>query len=268
MSQGHYARIADRYDALVTTDADIPFFLECAQQTTGPVLELMAGTGRVTLPLVASGAEVVAVDYAPEMLARMQAKLTQAGTQAEIHLMDIRQLALERTFTLILIPFHAFPEITNPLDQLQALRAIRAHLAPGGSFVCTLHNPVIRRRTIDNQLRLARRYREGQQEVFLWLLEQDQGNDVVEVNEFFESYDSDGRLQEKLWSSVTFHLLAKTAFETMIQSVGFEVAALYGDYAKAPFDDQTSPFMIWVLQHPTQPGRNFTLAQARGVDRL
>jgi transposase len=65
MSQGHYARIAAQYDAFVTTDADIPFFVEFARQTSGPILELMAGTGRVTLPLLKSGAEVVAVDYSP-----------------------------------------------------------------------------------------------------------------------------------------------------------------------------------------------------------
>lgn len=253
MSQGHYARIADRYDALVTTDADIQFYVELAHQTTGPILELMVGTGRVTLPLLASGAEVVAVDYSPEMLARLREKITQSGFQAAIHLMDIRQLALDQTFPLILIPFHAFPEITDPVDQQQTLRAIRAHLAPGGRFICTLHNPAIRRRTIDGQLRLARRYHDEQRDVLVWLLEQDRGNDVVEVNEFFERYDGDGRLQERVWSSVTFHLLAKAAFEALIQSVGFEVVDLYGDYAKAPFDEQASPFMIWVLRTPIAP---------------
>ncbi len=253
MSQGHYTRIADRYDALVTTDADIAFFLELAQHTNGPILELMAGTGRVTLPLVANGATVVAVDYSSEMLARLREKIAQAGFQADIRLMDIRHLALDQTFDLILIPFHAFPEITDPAGQQQALRAIRAHLAPGGRFVCTLHNPAIRRRTIDGQLRLARRYQAEQSEVFVWLLEQDKGNDVVEVNEFFESYDVDGRLREKVWSSVTFHLLAKSTFEALIHSVGFEVVALYGDYAKTPFDEQTSPFMIWVLRPPASP---------------
>ncbi|MGZ3679131.1 MAG: class I SAM-dependent methyltransferase [Ktedonobacterales bacterium] len=251
MSQGHYARIADRYDALVTTDADLPFFAGLAQHTKGPILELMAGTGRVTLPLLASGSEVVAVDYSPEMLARLREKINEAGFQANIRLMDIRHLALDQTFNLILVPFHAFPEITDPVDQQQTLQAIRAHLAPEGRFVCTLHNPAIRRRTIDGQLRLARHYQNDQREVFLWLLEQDKGNDVIEVNEFFESYDGDGLLREKVWSSVTFHLLAKTTFEAMIHSVGFEVIELYGNYAKAPFDEQTSPFMIYVLQNLT-----------------
>lgn len=87
----------------------------------------------------------------------------------------------------------------------------------------------------------------------MWLSEHDRGNDVIEVNEFFETYHIDGRLQEKIWSSVTFHLLAKSAFDTMIHSVGFEVVALYGDYAKSPFDEQMSPFMIWVLQNPPIP---------------
>lgn len=248
MSQQHYARIADRYDALVTTEADIGFFLDAAHHVQGPILELMAGTGRVTLPLVASGAEVVAVDYSPEMLTHLQSKLAQARLHANVHLMDVRHLALDQTFPLILLPFHAFPEITDPQDQLTALRAIRAHLAPGGHFICTLHNPPIRRRTVDGHLRLARRYQEDLHDVFVWIAEQDIGGDAVEVHEFFERYATDGQLQEKVLSSVTFHLLTKIAFEKMIHAVGFEVVDLFGDYARAPFDEQSSPFMVWVLR--------------------
>jgi SAM-dependent methyltransferase len=250
MSQHHYARIAEQYDAFVTTDADIAFFVELAQQTQGPVLELMAGTGRVTLSLVANGAQVVAVDYSPEMLARLRTKLQEAGAQAEIQLQDIRHLALDQTFALIVIPFQAFPEITDVHDQLRALQAIQAHLAPGGRFVCTLHNPPVRRRTIDGQLRLARRYSVEADQVFVWLVEHRMDNQVVEVNEFFERYDVTGLLREKRWSSVAFHLLEKSAFESLIQSVGFEVVALYGNYEQAPFEEETSPFMIWVLANP------------------
>jgi hypothetical protein len=54
MSQKHYERIADLYDAFVTTDVDIPFFLEEARKAGGPILELMAGTGRLTIPLAQS----------------------------------------------------------------------------------------------------------------------------------------------------------------------------------------------------------------------
>ncbi|MBL8161563.1 MAG: hypothetical protein JNJ61_06205, partial [Anaerolineae bacterium] len=45
-----------------------------------------------------------------------------------------------------------------------------------------------------------------------------------------------------------FHLLEGAAFERLAAESGFDVLALYGDYAYAPFDAATSPFMIWLLR--------------------
>ncbi len=48
-----YDQIADIYDTFVRTQLDIPFFLNEASQTKGELLELMCGTGRVSVPLAA-----------------------------------------------------------------------------------------------------------------------------------------------------------------------------------------------------------------------
>ena len=43
-------------------------------------------------------------------------------------------------------------------------------------------------------------------------------------------------------------LLEREEFEALASSVGFKTMALYGDYAYAPFQHETSPFMVWVLE--------------------
>ena len=53
-----YALIADLYDEMVRFEADLPFFLEECRTAEGPVLELMCGTGRVSLPLIEAGIEL------------------------------------------------------------------------------------------------------------------------------------------------------------------------------------------------------------------
>jgi|GEM_PF-3676911 len=47
-----YTKIAELYDAYVKETFDIPFFLKEAKQSSGEVLELMSGTGRVSIPLL------------------------------------------------------------------------------------------------------------------------------------------------------------------------------------------------------------------------
>ena len=37
-------------------------------------------------------------------------------------------------------------------------------------------------------------------------------------------------------------------FQELIQSQGFNVVGLYGDYSYSEFQRKTSPFMIWILE--------------------
>lgn len=61
MSQGHDARIANVYDSFVTTELDLPFFRAQADEYGGDILERMAGTGRLTVPLIEAGFVVEAL---------------------------------------------------------------------------------------------------------------------------------------------------------------------------------------------------------------
>lgn len=248
MSRDPYDKIADLYDVYVQTDLDIPFFVAEAQRTSGKVLELMVGTGRVTLPLVQAGADLVAVDRAGKLLDVLRAKLAAQGLSAQVITQDVRQLALEDRFALVLIPFHAFPEITDPVEQLETLRRIHAHMTPGARCIITLHNPEVRRRSIDDQLRLVARRPHGEGELLFWLLQQyDVASRQVTVLEFFEEYDADGIMQRRRMVDLRFTLLEQAAFEDLIAQAGFRVLDIYGDYQRSPFDPASSPFMIYVL---------------------
>jgi SAM-dependent methyltransferase len=249
MSSAHYARIADLYDSFVLTNIDIPFFMKEGQRANGPILELMAGTGRVTLPLLEAGLSVTAVDYSPEMLNHLRQKLAARGLTAAVHTADIRQLDLGQRFRQIILPFQAFPELTTTADQQAALERIHAHLAADGEFICTLHNPRLRLAAVDGQLHLAGKLPLPDGERFIWLLQTYQSETrLVKVLEFFEDYDAHGLLTAKRFSEIQFHLLEQAAFEALIAAAGFTIAHLYGNYAYTPFDPATSPFLIYVLR--------------------
>lgn len=54
--------------------------------------------------------------------------------------------------------FHSFAHLASPEDQRKALDRIHRHLLPGGTFICTLTNPVLRHKFVDGQLHLFREY--------------------------------------------------------------------------------------------------------------
>lgn len=122
---------------------DLGFYRGLAEDFGAPVLELGAGSGRVTVALARSGFEVVAVEPSAAMRARGAARLAAAGVGDRVAWLDAdaRSLALERRFALVIAPFHMLMHLATLDDQDAALRAARAHVAPGGAFATDVYVP-------------------------------------------------------------------------------------------------------------------------------
>lgn len=248
-----YAHVADIYDCYVQTTFDVPFFLETAQAVSGPVLELMCGTGRVSIPLIQAGVDLTCVDYSPEMLAAFRLKLEALGLTAGVLEMDVRRLALNREFAQVLLPFNSFAEIISHDDQQQALAAIYRHTAAGGHFLCTLHNPPVRLSFADGLFHVMPPVSldVGQGTLIFSRIETYSADEqIVTGLQFFERYSADGVMVWKRLQTIRFCVLARGEFQQMAEAAGFTVAALYGDYDRSSFDEQTSRFMIWDLLRP------------------
>jgi hypothetical protein len=57
-----FDRVSEFYDLYVHTEADVGFWKRVAGEAKPPRLELMAGTGRITLPLLEAGLSVEGID--------------------------------------------------------------------------------------------------------------------------------------------------------------------------------------------------------------
>lgn len=246
----HWDWVASLYDTYVTATSDLPFFLREATATDGDVLELMCGTGRVSVPLAAAGVHRTCVDGSAGMLTRLREKLAARGLSAHVVQMDVRQLDLGKRFDLVILPFNSFGELTALADQQAALTRIYDHLHPGGRFIATLHNPHVRRQSLDGQLRLVGKFPRTEQPgtLLVWAIATyDATSHLVQGSQFYEEYSDTGVLERKRMLDIAFALLARDEFEALATAAGFAVTGLYGNYDWSPFDEETSPFLIWTL---------------------
>jgi hypothetical protein len=252
MMINRYDSVADLYDIYVPVTYDVDFFVREAKKAPGEVLELMSGTGRVSIPLLQAGVPLTCVDFSAGLNAVLEGKLQALGLRADVYAMDVCELELNKQFSMVIIPFSSFAHITSPDEQRKALVRIREHLVRGGTFICTLGNPKLRKETVDGQLRLAMKYAlPGTQGLLLlWNAEafSDEDGQVVEAMQFYEAYDANGVLQSKRVLELHFRLSPKEEFEELAKAAGLRVRALYGDYDYSEFGDD-SPVMIWVLEN-------------------
>ena len=138
----NYYLDARRYDAENDDySADIPFYVERAKQTGGPVLEIGCGTGRVTLPIAREGIEIVGLDVAPSMLARLREKAAKEKLDIELIEADCRAFALDRQFALIICPFSAIQHLYDRASLEAFLDCVRIHLAARAPLIFDVFNP-------------------------------------------------------------------------------------------------------------------------------
>ncbi|GAA3070590.1 hypothetical protein GCM10017562_42130 [Streptomyces roseofulvus] len=139
---GLYDRLgAPLYQDLATyDDPETRALLSGVRSAPGPVLDLAAGAGRFTLPLLAGGREVTALDLSADMLDLLRAELDRAPasmrSRCTVVQGDMSAFALGRRFPHILLG-------TTSLSLLDAegraglYRSVLDHLADGGRFRLT-----------------------------------------------------------------------------------------------------------------------------------
>ena len=244
-----YDRVADLYDLYVTQDFDVAFFVAEVKRARGKVLELMCGTGRVSLPLIEAGADLTCVDASREMLTRLEKKLRERSLEAQVIHQDVRRLDLPEEFDLAIIPFHSFSELVLKRDQELALNAIHRRLKEGGRLVCPLQDPGLRARSADGALRLSGTFAtEDGLFVVSGFETYDERTGIVDRVQSYESFDASGNLRAKRVLPMQFALISKTQFEGLAQATGFEAVALYGGYDRRDYQEGSSPYAIWILE--------------------
>ncbi|GIP34475.1 class I SAM-dependent methyltransferase [Paenibacillus sp. J2TS4] len=120
---------------------DLEYYQDKLKHCKGRILEAMAGSGRVLIPLLESGLAIDGVDYSPEMLFSCRQRCEERGLQANLYQSNLQELSLPYQYEAIFIPAGSFLLIENRQESIQALRKLYEHLQPGGRLMLDLFLP-------------------------------------------------------------------------------------------------------------------------------
>jgi SAM-dependent methyltransferase len=221
---------AERYDEWsAEMTEDVPFYVELARETEGPLVELAVGSGRVAIPVAeATGRPVLGIDTSPAMLAQAHERAAAAGVELELREGDMRDLELDEHAGLVYCPFRGLLHVPTWADRRRVFERVAASLRPGGRFAWNAfafdHTIAARLdgQHQDEPVPHSNRYAVGDNRIDITL---------------------DGGSTSSLWWAT------KNEWLGLIDVAGLEVEALYGDFDKRPFDDGSREY-VWVTRRP------------------
>ncbi|MVP00577.1 class I SAM-dependent methyltransferase [Paenibacillus lutrae] len=122
-------------------NGDLDYYHNKLKHCKGRILEAMAGSGRVLIPLLESGLQVDGMDYSRDMLASCRQRCEERGLAANLYESNLQELALPHKYEAILIPGGSFLLIEDRQQSIQALKRLYEHLEPGGRLLLDLFLP-------------------------------------------------------------------------------------------------------------------------------
>jgi SAM-dependent methyltransferase len=254
-----YAFVADLYDHVVPyrERPDVAFYVNAAETSGGPVLELGCGTGRVLIPTARAGFEIVGLDLSIHMLEICRERLQEEADaiQARVELVeaDMRDFNLGREFRLATIPFRPFQHLTTIDDQLACLRTIHRHLVDEGMLVFDIFNPSLHslvREDLGEEVgeepefetpdgrRVIRRHS---------VVERDLFNQINYAELIYYVTHPDGR-EERLIHAFPMRYLYRFEAEHLLARAGFKVEHVYADFEKNPYGSTYPGDLIFVAK--------------------
>jgi ubiquinone/menaquinone biosynthesis C-methylase UbiE len=245
------------YDVVTpaTLQGDVDWYRLRAMESGGPVLELGAGTGRVTLAIAGAGVAIHALDASEEMLAALERKRQSSALEVRerIRLVhgDMRTFDLRERFPLIISPFRAFLHNVSEADQLACLARVRRHLRPGGQFLFNVFHP---------SLEIMSRHTGPLEGVWRWAATYDlpAGGFVVrsEANHFdtvrrvvhsqhrYDEHDSAGVLTRTLLHRLELAYLYPPDIRRLLVMSGFTDIQIAGGFDGREFSRDTDELVV------------------------
>lgn len=221
---------------------DIPFYLECASRTTGAILELACGTGRLALPLAAAGHRVWGVDLSEPMLVVCREKLSGAGSEirqrVHLRLDDVSDMQLDRQFELVIMAYRSFQLLLTRPRAMACLKSAHHHLASNGLFIVDVYRPyenlsedwvspeIHDWEHVDQRTGTVISKSHARKKI-------DLAEQIIHAEVYYQVTRPDGDVSQ-LVEPLVLKYYYQSQMESMLAEAGFRVVDRYGDYDKRP----------------------------------
>lgn len=246
-----YSTVARYYDAenRDKTD-DLAMYSQLAAESSGGILDVGCGTGRILLHLAQAGHAAHGIENDRAMFARLQRKLDQLPELRQRIACEFGNAAIhrfERDFGLALLSYNALMHFHSLEEQVALLGNLRGCLAPGGKLVIDLPNAAVAFAAEDSDaLNFERSFLDPDSGCLVMLQSVsflDRARQILNVEWIYDEIDGDG-IVKRLIAPHQLRYFFLPELRLLLERCGFCIDAVYGDTEGAPYDAESERMIV------------------------
>jgi SAM-dependent methyltransferase len=239
----YFAGFYDLIYHQIRDGVDNRFYLDKIKNTSGKVLEVGTGTGRLLTEALENGADIYGIDISPTMLNYLKAKLN-IEQQKRISLQNIIDFTSDNKYDLIVAPFRVFMHLTEKADQLDALNNVYYHLNPGGQFIFDVFVPDLRPliNGLENVTDFEGEYEPGKRVKRIVSTKPDLLNQIINITFRFEWNDGNSNYSKE-WKTPLRYFF-RFELEHLVERSKFKKYRIAGDFNGNELDDDSKEFIL------------------------
>ena len=249
-----YTSVARFYDAENSDKTDdLAMYSRLAAQSTGGILDVGCGTGRVLIYLAQSGYCAHGIENDRSMLDRLDRKLAvtpQLRERISYIYGDIVSHQWSREFGLILLTYNAMMHFHELKQQVSLLLNLRSCLAPEGMLVIDLPNAGLAFAAEDSDaLNLERRFLEPETGHLIMLQSisyLDRARQILSVEWIYDEIDGDGVVRRMI-APHRLRYFFLPELRLLLERCGFALHSVQGDAGGSPYEADSERMIVYAV---------------------
>ncbi|RRH90015.1 class I SAM-dependent methyltransferase [Mesorhizobium tamadayense] len=220
--------VARRYDDELRGDEDetVQFLKQIAAGRD--CLEFAVGTGRIALPLAATGLRVDGIELSPDMIEMLRAK--PGGSEIGVVKGDMTAVEMGRRYGLVYLVFNSIGNVITQDGQVKCFENAARHLDEGGIFLLECRIPTAPKQADNGFVEISHA---GTGSVHIAACRYDPVTQVLDLSHIDIGNDTVRMVPLRL------RLAYPPEFDLMARCAGLELDQRYGGWKREPFDART-----------------------------
>lgn len=235
------------------TKEDKDFYISKALEVGGKTLYVGPGEGRIFIPMLSRGVDVIGIDNSSEMIKCLNQKIKKDyGDKYKqcVFEMDLCDFSFDIGFDLIILPNRVFCHILSREEQKKTIINIFNHLVKGGKLILNYYSPSSDGGifSVEDKKMLYKEVTLDDKTYIVWTVnKKDKFSQTYKRYFFIDVFNNANKEVENYFFIENLRYTYVSEFENLLELAGFSKFKKYGDFRGGDYD-KSSKEVIWEIE--------------------